>query len=319
MVLLPDPRVAILPGVFALSAPLPGSVVTLGTFDGVHLGHRELMRRASTRAEADGLPCVAYTFDPHPAKVLAPQAAPPVMVPIPIRARLLTELGADLVVVEPFTLAFAAVSASEWVLRFLHGQLRPSHVVVGFNFSYGHERGGDPKHLAAMGEQLGFSVEVVPAVESAGEVVSSTRLRKALEAGDVELARRLLGRPFSLVGKVVEGQKRGRSIGFPTANLDLDGELLPRQGVYASVLGLEDGRRLPAVTNIGVRPTFGAGSSIETHVLDFDEKLYGARVAVSLVARIRDEKKFAGLTELVAQIQQDIREARVRLVDEVGP
>lgn len=319
MVLLPDPRVAILPGVFALSAPLPGSVVTLGTFDGVHLGHRELMRRASTRAEADGLPCVAYTFDPHPAKVLAPQAAPPVMVPIPIRARLLTELGADLVVVEPFTLAFAAVSASEWVLRFLHGQLRPSHVVVGFNFSYGHERGGDPKHLAAMGEQLGFSVEVVPAVESAGEVVSSTRLRKALEAGDVELARRLLGRPFSLVGKVVEGQKRGRSIGFPTANLDLDGELLPRQGVYASVLGLEDGRRLPAVTNIGVRPTFGAGSSIETHVLDFDEKLYGARVAVSLVARIRDEKKFAGLTELVAQIQQDIREARVRLVDEAGP
>lgn len=319
MVLLPDPRVAILPGVFALSAPLPGSVVTLGTFDGVHLGHRELMRRASTRAEADGLPCVAYTFDPHPAKVLAPQAAPPVMVPIPIRARLLTELGADLVVVEPFTLAFAAVSASEWVLRFLHGQLRPSHVVVGFNFSYGHERGGDPKHLAAMGEQLGFSVEVVPAVESAGEVVSSTRLRKALEAGDVELARRLLGRPFSLVGKVVEGQKRGRSIGFPTANLDLDGELLPRQGVYASVLGLEDGRRLPAVTNIGVRPTFGAGSSIETHVLDFDEKLYGARVAVSLVARIRDEKKFAGLTELVAQIQQDIQEARVRLVDEVGP
>lgn len=312
----PDPRVAIVPGVFALQGRLPGSVVTLGTFDGVHLGHQELVRRARARAEAEHLPCVAYTFDPHPARVLAPRAAPPVMVPIGVRAQLLTELGAELVVVEPFTAGFAQVEADDWVRRFLFEQLRPRHVVVGFNFGYGRGRAGNPAHLSKMGEALGFSVEIVPAVESAGETVSSSRVRRAIETGEIERARVLLGRPYALFGRVVRGDQRGRGLGFPTANLELEGELVPAHGVYASVVGLEDGRRLPAVTNIGTRPTFGAGAAIETHVLDFDEDLYGARIAVSLVSRLREERRFGGLPELVQQITNDVEEARARLATE---
>lgn len=310
------PRTQVVPGVFALEAPLPRSIVTLGTFDGVHLGHQELVRRARARADAAGVPCVAYTFDPHPAKVLAPKLAPPVMVPVSLRAALLAELGADLVILEPFTPAFAQVEADDWVRRFLHQQLRPEHVVVGFNFGYGRGRGGDPDHLHRLGQALGFSVEVVDPVEVLGETVSSSRVRRAIEAGEVELARRLLGRPYALLGDVITGDRRGRQLGFPTANLRLDGELVPGHGVYASVLGLSDGRRLPSVTNIGTRPTFGAGIAIETHVLDFDEDLYGARVAVSLIARIREERRFGGLPELVEQISRDTSAARALLATE---
>lgn len=308
--------VRVVPGVFALDAPLSGSVVTLGTFDGVHVGHQELVRRAHVRAEARGLPCVAYTFDPHPAKILAPKLAPPVVVPVSVRAALLAELGAALVVVEPFTAQFAQVEADDWVRRFLFERLRPEHVVVGFNFGYGRGRAGNPAHLQRMGEALGFSVDVVDPVTVAGETVSSSRVRRAIERGEVELARGLLGRPYAVLGRVVHGDHRGRQLGFPTANLELEGELVPAHGVYASVVGLEDGRRLPAVTNIGTRPTFGAGVAIETHVLDFDQDLYGARIAVSLVARIREERRFGGLTELVAQIGRDVEEARRLLAGE---
>lgn len=299
-----------IPGVRALESPVAASVVTVGTFDGVHLGHQTLVQRAVERARALGAPAVVYTFHPHPAKILAPERAPPVLQSIPERARLLRSYGADLVVVEPFDKAFSSVSADEWVTDWL-GLLRPKHVVIGFNFSYGRGRGGGPEHMVRMGERLGFTVDVVGAVEERGTVVSSTLLRALIEAGDVSAAARLLGRPFALSGRVVPGDGRGRTIGVPTANLEPEAEIQPALGVYATMLALEDGSRHRAVTNIGVAPTFGGTPKprVETHVLGFDRDLYGQAIRVELIERLREERRFPSKDALIAQIQADIQAA----------
>lgn len=294
--------------------PLSGSVVTAGTFDGMHLGHRALAELAVRRARALGVVPVAYTFDPHPAKILAPTRAPPLLISVEERVRLLLSLGIERVVVEPFDAAFSEVSAEEWVEKYLVERLAPREVVVGFNFSYGRARGGDPARLAAAGRQHGFSVEIVGPVQHQGEVVSSSRLRALLETGAVEVAAGLLGRNFALTGVVEHGDHRGRTIGVPTANLAPDAELVPRPGVYASRVFLEDGSGWDAVTNIGTRPTFdGRGHRIEAHLFDFDRDLYGQHIRLELVARLRDERRFEGIDALVAQIHADIEAARQRL------
>ena len=293
---------------------LDASVVTLGTFDGVHRGHQRLAAQAIARAKQLGVPSVAYTFHPHPAKVLAPQAAPRLLLSTDERVRLLCDLGIDIVVVEPFDTRFASIVADDWVQRYLVEALRPKHVVVGFNFSYGRGRGGSPEHLRRAGEAYGFSVEVIEAVQHEGEVVSSTRIRAFLEVGDVERAARLLGRPFALNGTVIEGDKRGRTIGFPTANLAPAEEMIPASGVYAPRVALGDGRWFDSVTNVGTRPTFdGKRRLIETHVFDFAGDLYGQTLRVEMVARLRDEQKFDGIDALIAQIEADAVRARERL------
>ncbi len=296
-------------------APLAASVVTVGTFDGVHVGHQELVARAVARARALGVPAAVYTFHPHPAKILAPARAPAVLQSIEERARLLRSYGADLVVVEPFDTRFAAIGADEWVEQYLVARLHPLAVVIGFNFSYGRARSGSPDHMIAMGARYGFAVDVVGAVRQGTEVVSSTVLRGQLERGEVEAAAQLLGRPFALTGPVIKGHERGRTIGVPTANMASEAEIVPRAGVYVSRTELEDGRLFGSVTNIGLSPTFGptAAPRVETHLFDFSGDLYGQRLRVELIARLRDEQRFGSVSELVAQIHADIGQAKERL------
>lgn len=314
-----------IPGAMALTTPLSGSVVTLGTFDGVHLGHQTLLARAVEGASALGLPSVAYTFDPHPAQVLAPAFAPRTLCPLAARIQLLRTHGIDTVLVEPFTPNFSEVSADEWVEKYLVGQLHPKKVVTGFNFTYGKGRGGDNKHLQEAGAAFGFSVEVIPQVECQGVVASSTRIRSFLLEGNLEGAELLLGRPYALMGEVVEGDKRGRRLGFPTANLRLAHTLVPESGVYAcsvAVLGAngEEEIRVNAVTNIGHRPTFsGQALSVEAHLLGFDGNLYGRALSVSLVRRLREERRFPGVEALAAQIEKDIAAAEKVFASEPTP
>jgi riboflavin kinase/FMN adenylyltransferase len=295
--------------------PLRASVVTLGTFDGVHRGHAELARHAVAEANKRGVPAVGYTFDPHPAAVLAPDRVPPLLISIEERVRRLGGLGLAPIIVKKFDRDLAAVSADEFIERHLVEPLHPIHVVVGFNFTYGRGRQGDPRHLEAAGERWGFGVDAVGPVTFEGEVVSSSRIRELLSAGGVAKAARLLGRPYSIAGSVVQGDRRGRTIGFPTANLEPDKDrAVPAIGVYATRVVLEDGRRLDAVTNVGLRPTFdGTKRTIETFILDFDEDLYGREIALELIERLRGEQKFSGVDALVAQIRRDVEAARASL------
>ncbi len=295
-------------------------MVTLGTFDGVHLGHRALVERAVAAARAARCPAIGYTFHPHPAKLLAPQAAPATLVPIEERTRLLLELGLDHVIVEPFDAAFAALPAERFVSERLVAQLAPILVVVGFNFSYGRGRGGSPQTLVEAGRLHGFDTEIVSEQRPDGEPVSSSRIRQWLQEGDVRRAQRLLGRPFALTGTVVTGDRRGRLIGFPTANLAPEAEIVPALGVYATRATPIDASGEPAgpsvfgMTNIGRRPTFsGEHVTFETHLFDFDGDLYGRRLRVELIERLRGEQKFAGVEALRAQLELDREAARAAL------
>jgi riboflavin kinase/FMN adenylyltransferase len=297
----------------ALSIELPASVVTLGAFDGVHRGHQALIAEAVSAAKRHGLPAIAYTFDPHPAKVLAPKVAPRTLTSVRERVRLLRSYGIDTVVVEPFDAAFASLTADDWVERYLVARLHPKHVVVGFNFSYGKARGGNPEHLMRSGERHGFSVEVIDPVVIEGMVVSSTRVREFLLEGNVDGAAILLGRPFAITGTVVKGDQRGRTIGFPTANVEPDHELLPEHGVYASRVDIGSSV-VDAVTNVGKRPTFGGKQvTVETFLLDWSGDLYGKDLRVELIARLREERRFDGIEPLKAQLARDVENARTVL------
>ncbi|MCB9672032.1 MAG: riboflavin biosynthesis protein RibF [Alphaproteobacteria bacterium] len=280
-----------------------GGVVTIGNFDGVHLGHRALLDRARA---LDRGPVLAYTFHPAPRDVLRPDNGIQRIQRLEDRVATLLEAGADTVVVEPFDLAFAALSPEDFAHGILRDRLRATAVVVGWDFRFGRGRQGTAEGLA---ELLEVPVEQVAAVEHGGEPVSSSRIRELLLAGDVAAAAVLLARPHAIVGTVVRGDARGRELGFPTANLDVTTPLVPADGVYAVTC---DGR--PAVANLGARPTFaGASRSVEVHVLDFDGDLYGREVTVAFHARIRGERAFAGRDALVARIAEDIAEARVLL------
>lgn len=308
----------VISGALSLEPPLPGSVVTVGTFDGVHRGHQTLVRRARQAAGRLGHPVIAYTFDPHPARLFSPRV-PKTLMPLDRRVDALIAAGADRVLVERFDRAFSEVDADDWVERYLVARLHPAHVVIGFNFSYGRGRGGDPAHLRRMGTRHGFSVEVVEPVLVEGRMPSSTEVRRAVERGDVEEAAFLLGRPYAVVGVVGPGDRRGRELGFPTANVTPEHEQLPATGVYAGWLEILSGRgageRYPAVTNVGARPTFGGTAlRVEAHVLDAHLDLYGARVAVELTKRIRPERTFDGPDALRAQIAEDIAVARRELL-----
>jgi len=309
--------VEIVRGAKSIEPPWPGSVVTLGTFDGVHRGHQALLKRAVEVGRAEGLRAAAYTFDPHPARVVAPQYAPKTLMPPDRRIAHMGELGIDAVVLERFDAEFAKIAADDWVEHYLFDRLRPRLVIVGFNFTYGRARGGNPDQLRRMGAHLGFRVEEVAPVRVGAVTASSSRVRAFLLEGNLRGAQDLLGRPFGLTGRVVEGDRRGRRIGFPTANLALEGELVPAHGVYATrVRFLDDSARPPhpAVTNIGSRPTFrGDVVTVETHLLDFDEDLYGQRLEIELVECVRGERRFEGVEELVAQIRHDVASAREAL------
>jgi riboflavin kinase/FMN adenylyltransferase len=282
--------------------------LAIGVFDGVHLGHRALISHLVRGAREQDAAAVAATFDPLPIQVLAPGAPASALSDISERVRRLREAGADAVVVFRFDEAFAKLSADEFVDR-VRGACEIRRVVVGPDFHFGRRAEGDVEKLRARGKRDGFTVDVVTPIEIDGAVVSSTRIRNLLLAGDVEAAARLLGRPYSVRGRVVHGAKRGRALGFPTINLALPKErLLPRDGIYAMWAEMGEGR-FKAAASLGVRPTFGGGERVlEAFLLDFSGDVYGEEVEVAFVKRLRDEIAFASPAELSAQIARDVEE-----------
>jgi riboflavin kinase/FMN adenylyltransferase len=294
--------------------PLAAAVVTLGNFDGVHLGHQAIVREAVARARELGGLAVVLTFEPHPMTVLVPDRAPAAVMSLHDRLRALRALGVDVAVVQRFTREFAALDPETFVREFLVQRLAVRHVVVGYSVNFGRDRAGSGDLLRVLGTRLGFGIDVVGPVVAGGERVSSTRVREALADGDMRRAGTLLGRPFALRGRVVVGDRRGRTLGFPTANLHLKpGLLLPPDGVYA-VTAEVDGHTQAGVLNIGVRPTFGGRRrTVEAHLLDFSGDLYRRWLVVDVVERLRGETAFAGPEALRAAIAADVARARVVL------
>lgn len=297
------------------------SLVAIGNFDGVHRGHVVVLSAAVAEAAQGALSPVVLTFDPHPAQVLGRAMAPP-LTALSRKLVLLRRISPDLeVVVEPFTLELSRCSPQAFVETILVERLRARVVVVGENFRFGHDRSGDLAELERLGQKLGFAARAEAMVGDDGGPFSSSRARAALSAGDLPGVVSCLGRPHSISGVVERGDGQGRAIGFATANLAQIPEALPPHGVYAALVdreGPEGGQALArAVLNLGVRPTRTAGFSVEAHLLDFEGDLYGARLRVHLVARLREERRFAGLDELRQQIDRDLEAARALLRDRV--
>jgi riboflavin kinase / FMN adenylyltransferase len=295
----------------------------MGNFDGLHLGHAVLIGRARDLARAQGRPAGVLTFEPHPRSVFVPSTAPFRLTPFRVKERELARLGIDLLFVQHFDLGFAAKSAEDFVAEVIVAAIGASHVVVGWDCTFGNRRRGNPELLRAAGQQHGFDVTVMEPVRGADTTVySSTQIRELLRAGKPREAAALLGRFWEIDGRVATGDRRGRTIGFPTANLGLDDYLHPAFGVYAVRVSGDgpddplDGRTVDGVANIGLRPTVGGlVPRLEAHLFDIEVDLYGRHLRVALVDFIRPEMKFAGLDELKAQIAADAARAREILAD----
>ncbi len=287
-----------------------GSVATLGNFDGIHLGHQALIRSAVEDAKRSGGPSVVLTFEPHPLKVLAPNRAPKLILAHKDKMRLFQSFGVDIVVIQNFDASFAQVEAEDFVRTCLVEGLKIKKIWVGQDLRFGRGRKGTVEDLIRWGVAYGFEVETVEPVMVEGERVSSSRIRHLVEQGRVDEAMPLLGRYHFISGKVVGGHRRGREIGFPTANISSRNEVLPLDGIYATLLEVGD-KPLLSVSNIGVNPTFGAGPrTVESFILDFDGSIYGEAVRLSFVKRIRAEKKFDSVEQLVTQMRGDVTAAQ---------
>ncbi|MCA0394864.1 MAG: bifunctional riboflavin kinase/FAD synthetase [Proteobacteria bacterium] len=297
-----------------------GSVVCIGAFDGLHLGHRALVRRAVARARALGVAAVALSFEPLPREYFAGEAPPPRLGLPRARYEALRELGVDGVGLLRFDAKLSAMSAEAFIEAVLVRRLHAREVWVGPEFRFGHRRAGDLALLRAEGERHGFTAHEIEPVALEGERVSSTRIRKALAEGDFALAARLLGKPYTVSGRVVRGRQLGRTLGYPTANLRFGDKVPALRGIYATwVHGVGDAP-WPAVSSFGTRPTVGGIEPLlEAHLFDFDGDLYGRRIEVEFVARLRDEEKFPDLPTLVAQMDRDAAQARGMLIPEQEP
>ncbi|SNR59738.1 riboflavin kinase / FMN adenylyltransferase [Humidesulfovibrio mexicanus] len=293
---------------------ITGSCVTIGNFDGVHLGHQRLIARTCAKARARGLVSVVVTFDPHPMTVLMQHKTPPFLTSTSQRLRHLERQGPNVALVLEFTREMASLEPEEFVQRYLLDGLSMRELVIGYDYAMGKGRRGDHDFLAKLGQEIGFGVERLDPVIVGGAVVSSTRIRDLIQSGNVWDARPLLGRFFEVEGEVVDGMKRGAAtLGFPTANLKLEGTLLPRPGVYAVWAEL-DGEIHQAVANVGDNPTFGdTGLTLEAHVLDFNRRIYGERLRLHFVQRLRGERKFESIAALKNRIADDVRLGRVIL------
>ena len=293
-------------------------VLALGNFDGLHRGHQKIIERVRRSAADRGGVGVVLTFDPHPPRVVRPDKAPPLLMTMPQKLAAIQRAGAHGVAVVRFTPELSRFTPEAFVRTVLVDWLRVAEVWVGADFLFGHERAGTFSILRSLGGRYGFRTEKIDPVRYKEFVVSSTRIRRLVSEGRVDEAGALLGHHFAIEGVVVAGARRGRELGFPTANLSTDNELVPPSGVYATTAEL-DGTCWPAITNVGVRPTFEAAGAvtIETHVLGFDADIYGARLSLNFIQRLRDERRFADVDALREQIETDVRRAQ-RLFDNIS-
>jgi len=299
----------IVEGSRGFSAP-SGTSLTIGNFDGVHIGHRELLRRTVTRARENGLMAVALTFHPHPIRYFTPKARFYEITSPEEKAARMEEMGIDALVVESFTGEIGGMGPEEFARTVIRGRLSARFVTVGYDFTFGRNRTGSPAMLSRIGREAGFAVDIVQPLVRGGAIVSSSRIRELLLGGRVREAEELLCAPYKVSGTVVTGAARGRKLGFPTANVQYTQELLPLPGVY--VVDVAAGGILRrGVANVGFNPTFGENSlGVEVHLIDFRGDLYGQELAVYFRDRIRDERKFKSVDELVRQIQKDVEFAR---------
>jgi riboflavin kinase / FMN adenylyltransferase len=278
---------------------------TIGNFDGVHVGHKKIIDSVKKEALEKGLSSCVITFHPHPQKVLQ-NIDVPLLVPIRERLKLLERQGVDYVACYTFTRELSQISATDFITDTLVGKLNLKHLIVGPDFSFGRKREGNAELLRVMGEKLGFETRVLEPAVIDGRIVSSSAVRNFVREGDVREASQFLGYDFYIEGQIIEGERRGRQIGFPTLNLDTDWDILPRIGVYATRVYIEEEKK-ESITNVGYRPTFGSdGLLVETHIFDFDRDVYGKRVRVEFIERVRDEQKFDGPDALVDQINKDV-------------
>jgi riboflavin kinase/FMN adenylyltransferase len=309
-------------GTDKLSRALVRPVLTIGNFDGVHVGHRAIMKTVIERARALGGESVVLTFDPHPRKVLQPDRAPSLLTTREQKLEALEAIGIDVAILQPFDLEFAKISPGDFVRNIVFERIRPVEVFVGYDFRFGRDRQGSMAALGEIGAKLGISVTIIPEIRINDLDVNSTRIRELLAKGEVEEAQVLLGRPFSIRSVVLEGDRRGQTLGFPTANLGPENEILPAVGVYAGEFRVlvehssgPANALYPAVINVGMRPTFFKSGRLlaEAHLLDFEGDLYGLSVELSFHYRLRSEQKFPGPKELKVQIAVDVVMARERL------
>ena len=286
------------------------TVLTLGVFDGLHLGHQRIMQKVVERAKAVEAHATAITFDPHPRAVLHPESAPPLLQTLDQRLANFEVLGIEQAIVIQFDRGFASQSAEDFIIDIIRERLHAKEVYLGKGFAFGRARGGNIELLRKMSGDLGFFADEVDEVQLRGQRISSSRIRELLAEGRVNVVRRMLGRPYGVEGVIVRGDRRGHTIGFPTANLHPHNRVIPKFGVYATAT-LIDGVWRRSITNIGVRPTFGVDDepSIESYIFEFNDELYGDVLRVRFLHRIRDERKFSGIDELKAQIERDTRRA----------
>jgi len=297
---------------------LPASVLTLGMFDGVHRGHQALLAACRRHADRLGLPAVALTYEPHPARVLRPDAGVRLLTPLPEKIERLGQFGLDLVAIVEFTRAFSELTPEQFLRDALDASFHPRLVVAGYRTTFGHARAGTAAVLRELGARIGFNVEIVEPVEVAGSPVSSTRIRQCLDNGDVQTTAKLLGYRYRVTGMVEAGDGRGKQLGVPTANLDIPPDkLVPADGIYAVNACLPDGSRRRGVMHIGERPVFDRPRALEVHLLDFDGDLYRQPLTITFLARLRDISDFPDATALVARMREDI--ARARALDVLPP
>ncbi len=310
--------------IFHSSSSVPkearGAVVAIGNFDGVHLGHQAVLAQARAIARRLDAPLAVLTFEPHPRSVFQPKLPPFRLTPLPAKVEALKSVGVDHVFVLDFTPEFSRRSAEDFMTSVLQSDLGARHIVVGWDFCFGHKRSGNAKLLSERGADLGFGVTVTEVVKTGdAEIYSSSRIRECLQAGDLSAAAALLGRPWEVDGMVLHGDKRGRTIGFPTANISMEAYMHPSLGVYAVRAGMKEGsdgvgdvyRWVDGIANLGMRPTVdGTRVQLEVHLFDFDEDLYGRFLRVQLIEFLRGEKKFDGLDSLKAQITSDCAQVR---------
>ena len=306
----------IIRGIENLRRPFRNTVVTLGNFDGVHLGHQEIFRRVREQASKIHGKGVVITFEPHPLKVLAPEKFLPLLTPFKKKMMLIEKSGMEIVLCLEFSLSFSKISASEFIESILVKKLAPKHVIIGYNYHFGKGQGGDAQTLKKAGKVFDFDVEVVEPLMVDQTIVSSSKIRNLILEGEVETASKLLGRDYPIIGKVAEGVKRGKTLGFPTANLEISDELYPKIGVYA-VDVIWHQQLFHGLANVGVNPTFPQKTgkpeecfSLEVHILNFQQDIYQDEIEVRFKKRIRNEVRFGSPSLLIEQIKKDIQWAR---------